>query len=133
MSEMLVRDHDRLVKYQRTAPLSDGRPAYIIACPMCHRDVGGGISPSTGTSQLWAHVCVRNADTVERYELYKEAAEKWARDCVNDQNGWCYDHEHCCWKCMDCYAPLDPCDKSPAVHAADCKAARILNLKREGA
>ena len=67
----------------------------------------------------------------DQYELYKEAAEKWARDCVNDQNGWCYDHEHCCWKCMDCYAPLDPCDKSPAVHAADCKAARILGLKRE--
>lgn len=126
MSEMLVRDHDRLVKYQRTAPLSDGRPAYIIACPMCHRDVGGGISPSTGTSQLWAHVCVRNADTVERYELYKEAAEKWAREQI-DIDVTVHPGTQFCRSCDR----GGTSEAAAVTHAATCKPARILNLKRE--
>lgn len=67
------------------------------------------------------------------HELYKEGAEKWAKEQVDPGNGWSYNNEHCCWTCMDCYEPLEHWDKSPTVHAADCKAARILGLKREGA
>lgn len=67
------------------------------------------------------------------HELHKEAAEKWAKEQVDPGNGWSYNNEHCCWTCMDCYEPLEHWDKSPTVHAADCKAARILGLKREGA
>lgn len=69
----------------------------------------------------------------DQYELLKEAAEKWAKEQVDPGNGWSYNNEHCCWTCMDCYEPLEHWDKSPTVHAADCKAARILGLKREGA
>lgn len=69
----------------------------------------------------------------DQYELYKEAAEAWAADRTALDNGWSYNHEHCCWTCMECYVALQPFDRSPVLHAADCKAARILNLKMEGA
>lgn len=69
----------------------------------------------------------------DQYELYKEAAEKWAKERAALDNGWSYNHEHCCWTCMECYVALQPFDQSPVLHAATCKAARILNLKMEGA
>ncbi len=69
----------------------------------------------------------------EDYDLLREAAEAWAADRTALDNGWSYNHEHCCWTCMECYVALQPFDQSPVLHAATCKAARILGLKREGA
>lgn len=66
----------------------------------------------------------------DQYELYKEAAEKWATDAafktdvrfVSDTGS-----VEIGVMCSQCGAKL------ACKHAADCKAARILGLKRKGA
>ena len=52
----------------------------------------------------------------EDYDLLREAAEKWARHVV-----WEADDAWCC----------EVFRHDMELHAADCKAARILGLKRE--
>lgn len=66
------------------------------------------------------------------HELYKEGAEKWAKEQVEYYNepfasGPSFEG----WNCESCERGHHS-DASNA-HAADCKAARILDLPREGA
>lgn len=59
------------------------------------------------------------------YELLKEAAEKWAEGCIYKT----FNPETVAdFACTHCDRKGDPIE-----HTADCKAARILGLKREGA
>ncbi len=64
----------------------------------------------------------------DQHELYKEAAEKWARGQIYALG------DSLAWSCKSCKAltvgvsRLETDDK----HAANCKAAKILGLKREG-
>jgi len=58
------------------------------------------------------------------HDLYKEAAEKWARDVA------LRDHGAAAPECMSCDRNSEPGDME-VIHTADCKAARILGLKRE--
>lgn len=73
-----------------------------------------------------------DADTVtdnitiprDLYELLKEAAEKWAEGCIYKT----FNPETVAdFACTHCDRKGDPIE-----HTADCKAARILGLKREG-
>ena len=69
----------------------------------------------------------------DQYELYKEAAEKWAEDATVDVFGLDEDEDTppTRWRCNGCMRI--EWRGTPVVHTADCKAARILGLKREGA
>lgn len=62
------------------------------------------------------------------HELYKEGAEKWAEDQISrfTYGGT----EVLRWSCDGCSS--NTAKRLPEVHTADCKAARILGLNREG-
>lgn len=66
----------------------------------------------------------------DQYELYKEAAEKWAEEQTPERKGGRA-------KCLVCERTMyfnGANGMRPEVnHTATCKAARILGLKREGA
>lgn len=95
--------------------------------------------------QLLIRVTGRSLEASERYheknitiprdlhELYKEAAEKWAEDATVDVFGLDEDEDTppTRWRCNGCMRI--EWRGTPVVHTADCKAARILGLKREGA
>ncbi len=67
--------------------------------------------------------------------LYKEAAEAWAKEQVVEIETRITSHYDGMvrvvktWSCDACGAA---CTASQPTHTADCKAARILGLKREG-
>lgn len=69
----------------------------------------------------------------DQYELYKEAAEKWAKDKISEDKHFTTEFgdavSHETWVCGAC----NRSSSVNVVHTADCKAARILGLKMEGA
>lgn len=97
--------------------------------------------------QLLIRVTGRSLEASERYheknitiprdlhELYKEAAEKWAaewseRTSLDGRDKW-YRYCGVCGRMSESAVVSKP---APAfTHTADCKAARTLGLKREGA
>lgn len=54
------------------------------------------------------------------HDLYKEAAEEWAKERTDPEEWNC---------CRACHASIR---FDPQPHAHNCKAARILGLNREG-
>ena len=82
-----------------------------------------------GTCSCGTTVIIQSDDAKEitiprdHYDLLKEAAEEWAKDRINAYDG---DPLDCCLECREEYV-----GNGPIVHAADCRAARILGLERE--
>jgi len=76
-------------------------------------------------------VSVPSANTVtiprDLHELYKEAAERWATNRIRFRRSRVL---RSAWRC-ECCGRSNVEHDSMVVHAADCKAARILGLKRE--
>ena len=98
-------------------------------CADCSFDDTGAIRYPIGEASP------EEANTIPRdqYELYKEAAEAWAREwsertSLDGRDKW-YRY---CGVCERTSAPVTVSESAPGFcHTTDCKAARILGLKRE--
>lgn len=105
--------------------------SFKSVCRSCYmvRDIPG--DPFLG-EQVCTPCLERYAPKVtiprDLYELYEEAAEKWAREQI-DIDVTVHPGTQFCRSCDR----GGTSEAAAVTHAADCKAARILNLKMEGA